>query len=342
LDSIGLLERIGSMGRFLPILALLALAGCGGAERESSPPSPSVRPVLYLAGDGELTVVDVDAARAEVHELSVLAPGDPLYRIVLRGDELVLYGGDTYVLDADLRSNPRKLGASWFFIPSAKPDRVWLAVLDESSPATVRALAAVREVSVGGRVTFPDVHPPGGRYPVAAVGEDLVFEDREGGLELWSPATGELTRRLPGASRGPTQGDLLAWCEGEGMVLHVLDVRSGRDREFVPPQGLVAFDCWSGAFSPDGSSLALAASAGGDEADRSLVLVDVADGAARPVAGSSVHPDYVFLAWSGAGDRVFVSGGSDDDRHLLQYRLGDPEAVPLPVEVRDFYGMAAR
>jgi len=324
-------------------LVLFALAGCGGTEQDPSSAGPSREPTLvYLAGDGRLTVVDVDAGRAVLHELAVLAPGDPLYRIVLRGNKLVVYGGDTYVLDPDLRTPPRKLGGSWFFIPSAKSDRVWLAVLDRTSPATVRALATLREVTVDGRVTFPAVHPPGGRWPVVAVGEELVFEDRDGGLELWSPRTGEFTRRLPGAARGPAQGDLLAWCEGEGLVLHVLNVRSGRDQTFAPPQGFVAFDCWNGAFSPDGETLAVPARAGGYEARRSLTLVDLAAGVARKVDGSAVHPDYVFVAWSSEGDRVVLSGGPDDDRHLLQYRLGEPRAVPLPVEVRDFYGMAAR
>lgn len=342
------------MGRLKPAsfvlsLVLLAFAGCDGAERES--PASSVgsphEPTLFLAGDGELTVVDVDARRAEVRPLPELAPGDPPYRIVRRGNELVLWGGtralagDTYVLDPDLRSPPRKLGDSWFFIPSAKPDRVWLAVRDPTSPETVHAPAALREVSVDGRVTFPDVSLPGGRYPLAAVGDDLVFEDGRGGLELWNPGTDEFTRRLPGASLGPSHGDLLAWCEREGRFLHVTDVGSGRDQTVAPPQGFVAFDCWSGAFSPDGMSLAVPARAGGHEADRSLALVDLASGAVRAVEGSTVDPVYIFVAWSSGGDRVFVSGARGDEWRLLQYRLGEPRAVPLPVEVRDHYGMAA-
>lgn len=326
-------------------VALVALAGCGGDMEPDSPGTSSSREprLVFLAGDRRLTVVDVDAGRAEVHELGVLAPGDPLYRIVLRGDELVVYGGDTYVLDPELRSRPRKLGDSWFFIPSAETDRVWLAVLDPTSPETVRALATVREVSVEGRVTFPDVHPPGGRWPVAAVGNELVFEDhREGALELWNPSTREFTRRLSGASRGPGQGDLLAWCEREGLVLHVLDVRGGRDRTFAPPQGFTAFDCWAGAFSPDSTLLAVPARGDGFDSERSLALVDLEVGVASIVPESSVGPVYGFVAWSSVGDRVFFSGGSDGDRQLIEYRLGEPRAVPLGVEVRDFYGMAAR
>jgi hypothetical protein len=320
-------------------VALLALVGCGGSEAES----PSAGATLFLAGDGVLTVVDVDAERAEVHPLAELAPGDPSHRIVRRGDELVLWGYDTYVVDADLSTRPRKLGDSWFFVPSAQPDRVWLAYLDPESPETVRALAGVSEVSVDGRVTVPLVQPPQGRWPVAAVGDDLVFESRRGGLELWNPTARAFTGRLPGAALGPSQGDLLAWCRDEGRTLHVTDARAGSDRPVTPPEGFAAFDCASGAFSPDGATLALPVTRSVElGVSRSLALVDVEEGVATAVPGSTVQPDYVFVAWSQGSDRVFLSGGPADDRQLLEYRPGEPGARRVPVDVGDFYGMAAR
>src|SRR6266540_4929549 len=55
------------MGRFpwivlLAVIALLVAAGCGGTERDlPSVGSPAEPTLLFLAGDGELTVVDVDA-----------------------------------------------------------------------------------------------------------------------------------------------------------------------------------------------------------------------------------------------------------------------------------------
>lgn len=339
-------DRSASAGRSCdvrPVLlmwvALLALVGCGGSEADA----PSVSATMFLAGDGVLTVVDVDTARAEVRPLATLTPGDPPHRIVRRGSGLVLWGGDTYVLDDDLRAPPRKLGDSWFFVPSAKPDRVWLAHLDPESPETVRALAAVSEVSVDGRVTVPRVPPPQGRWPVAAVGDDLVFESRRGGLELWSPTARAYTGRLPEAALGPSQGDLLAWCRDEGRTLHVTDVRMESDRAIAPPDGFAAFDCASGAFSPDGQSLAVPVVRSLEHGvSRSLAFVDVEEGVATAVQGSTVHPDYVFVAWPEGGDRVFLSGGPADDRQLLQYRVGEPRAVRVPVDVRDFYGMAAR
>jgi hypothetical protein len=318
--------------------ALLFFAACGGDDDSPGETAPAK---LFLAGDGELTVVDVDAGSAERHRLAELAPGDPPHRIVRRGEKLVFYGGETYVLDPHLRSPPRKLGESWFFIPGAKPDRVWLAQLDPSSPETVRALAGVREVSVDGRVTIPSVRPPRGRWPVAAAGDVLVFEDRSGGLELWSTATREITRRLAGALLGPSQGDLLAWCAHEGRTLQVTNVRTGSDRAIEPPEDFSAFDCSSGAFSPDGTTLAIPVLIAGFEAGRLLALVDVESGTAEAVDASGVAAGYVYVAWSSAGDRVFLSGGSGGARELLQYRLGDPEAVRIPAEVGEFYGLAA-
>jgi hypothetical protein len=318
--------------------ALLAVAGCAG-ERDPGPPEPAR---LFLAGDGELTVVDVDAARVEVHELPVLAPGDPLYRIVLRGDKLVVFGFDTYVLDPERPTSPRKLGDSWYFVPSSEPDRVWLTALDRSSPETRRAIATVREMSVDGDLTFPPVPPPRGEGPLTAVGGSLVFGDRRGGLELWSPTTGEHVLRLPDAYLGPVHGDLLTWCEAESGLLHVNDVGSGDERTIHPPKGFAGFDCWSGAFSPDGRRLAVAVTrTDAPDPPRSLALVDVADREASAIDGSSVHPHYGFVAWSRDGERVFMSGGRPAERRLLEYRLGGPTAVEIPVRVGPFYGMAA-
>jgi hypothetical protein len=212
------------------------------------------------------SVVDVGARTSERLEFPQLRPGDPPYRIVRRANRLVLYGGDTYALDLDLRS-PEKLGQSWFFIPSSKPDRVWLARLDPESPETVRALESVREVTVEGRVTVPEVVPLGGRWPVGAVDDALVFESKPGGLEAWDPRTGEVTRRLPGAAMGTTHGAPLAWCDASYETLHVTDVLTGEARAIAPPEGFVAFDCWSGAFSPDSTLLAVPVT-GGDEVSR--------------------------------------------------------------------------
>ena len=63
---------------------------------------------LFLAGEGELAVVDVDTESTRVLQVDQLAAGDPPYRIVRRGNELVFYGGDTYAVDLAARDDTEK------------------------------------------------------------------------------------------------------------------------------------------------------------------------------------------------------------------------------------------
>jgi hypothetical protein len=208
----------------------------------------------------------------------------------------------------------------------------------------VRALEAVREVTVDGRVTVPDLAPPGGRWPVAAVDDALVFERRSGGLEVWDPATRKVKQVLQGEAPGAGHGNRLPWCSRDYRTLHVTDVRTGEELAVRAPAGFVAFDCWSAAFSPDGDVLAVPVAAGpGSHAERALALVDLERGVAKVVAGSSVDPGYVFVAWASSGVSVFISGGERfAQRTLVEYRLGAEHAATLPVRVGDFYAMAAR
>ena len=304
-------------------------------------PQPTL---LYLAGDGELTVVDVAARSSRTLKLPQLSPGDPPYRILRAGDKLVLYGRNAvYTVDLQLRSEPRKLAEAWFFIPAAEPDRLSLAILDPKSPETVRALTSVREVAVDGRVTVPGVPPPGGRWPVAAVDDALVLEGRAGGLEVWDRTTRKVTRVLPGEAAGAGHGNRLPWCSHDYGKLHVTDVRTGDELAVAALAGFATFDCWSAAFSPDGSLLAVPVAERRDyEAHRALALIDLERGVAKVVQGSWVESGYVFVAWASSGESVFISGGKRLERRtLVQYQVGAERAVALPVRVGDFYGMAA-
>jgi hypothetical protein len=206
----------------------------------------------------------------------------------------------------------------------------------------VRALAGLREVTVDGRVTVPEVRSPSGKWPLGAVGDALVFETNSGGLEVWDPRTGSVTRRLPGAVMGTAQGSLLASCDAAYETLQIVDVNTGEARVIAPPSGFDSFLCWSGAFSPNGTLLALPATAGSDlETPRTLVLVDAEQGTATAVEGSRVAPGYVHVAWAASGQSVFMGGGERYERQIVEYRLGDGRAVTLSVDVADFYGMAA-
>jgi hypothetical protein len=324
------------------------------------PPAATSEPVsrpgevrLFLAGDQELWVVDVAGGSVRHQSLPQLPPGDPPYRIVRRGDKLVLWSDQTLTLDpSSSAAQPRTLVRdSWIFIPSAAPDRIWVGILDPKSPETERRLAAVREVAVDGRVTVDDVRPPEGRWPVAATSSALVFQSHGSGpggrdqLELWNPLTGKLLRRLPGEFPVASHGDLLAWCRQSCARLHVTNVATGKGIQVRPPAGAFEFAPYQGVFSPDGKLLAVPVRS--DPAPTTqdpkwrLALVDVEEGTATLVQGPTLQ-GYVFVDWSPAGTTVFITGGDRfKERTIFEYRLGTASARRLPVTVGDFYGMAA-
>jgi hypothetical protein len=335
--------------RYVVAVLILALAGCGrdGAPQPagSSPPSPR----LFLAGDGELWVVDADAERARRIALPQLSPGDPPHRIVRRGGRLVLWGYDTLVLDGRAADRPPRtlVAGSWFFMPSVHPDRVWVALLDRDSPETVRALRAVREITADGTVTVRDVRPPGGRWPHGAVEDGLLFPSRDGRrVDVWSPQRRTVVRRLPVAdagSIGPAHGNLLADCADRRCgALRLTDVRTG-DRRVIDAPGDLAFEPWTASFSPSGDVLAIPVRGrGGRPTPRRLALVDVARGDIRLVPGSEAPPGYTFVAWSAAGDHVFLTGGQwTRDRVIVGYRVGAARAERIDVAVGPFYDAAA-
>jgi hypothetical protein len=332
--------------RYLALAMLLAiLAVAWGAERGSIGRRAAPQPAeLVLAGDGELWVVDVATGRTRHRVVEELAPGDPPHRVVRRGDRFVLLGrGGTYTMrDADAPLE-RLAAKTWFFIPSATEDRVWLAFLERDQPATSARLAAIREVTADGRVTVPDAAPPGGAWPLSAVQSGIVYEDH-GALVVWDPATRAEVRRLTSGIPGPGHGDVLVTAVPDDCGDLVLtDIGTGHADRVAP---VVAGGCWGifdAAFSPDGSKLAIAFGRASAHVATRLVLIDVASATARSIPGSEVPDGYVFVDWSAAGDQVFITGGERfKARRIVAYRLGDEAARPLAVDVGDFYDMAAR
>ena len=243
---------------------------------------------VYLSTDDRLTVVDIDSAKATVHRVPELAPGDPSYRLIRRGEWLVFYGQTDagpaiFAVEPDTPTEPGLIGEAWFFIPGATNDTIWLALLDESSPDTVRALASIREVAVDGTVVTSDVVPPDGRWPTAAVEEGLLFQGDEE-LELWDPRTGRFIDSFPGPFPVATWRNRLVTCQ-QCDQLHLIDLEAGTDRVVELPLGVATVDGYGGTFSDDGR---YAAVIGYDTEspinpnDISVVLVDFDTGTVTP------------------------------------------------------------
>lgn len=322
--------------RYVPLLLLLlALAGCGSETAGAG----SLR--LFLAGDGELWVVDPAEAHARHIAMPELGPGDPPYRVVARRDRLVLYGGTTIAVDERLGAR-RPLGEEGsFFIPATQPDRVWIVELEPGPRAFVQA---VREITVDGTVTVPDARPPRGEWPLAAVDDGLLIARPDGGLDLWDPEAGEVVRRLdvdPGGFAA-TGRNLIASCDEPCKALRLTDAGTGTSRTLAAPDGS-AFEPWAAAFSPDGTRLGIAVRGpGGMAAPRELALIDVDERDVDVVRESVVPGGYTFVVWSPSGDGVFITGGERfHPRTLVGYRLGNWRAHTIDVQLGDFYGAAA-
>jgi len=311
------------------LLAVLAVLGCGS-------PRPRPSGTVYLAdvAPGRVTVVDVARGRITTRRLRELAPGDPPYMIAVAGGRLVVFGHDhTYAFGPALREPARDLGESWFYVPSAVPGRVWLALLDSRSPATARGLRGVREVTVSGRLTVARSRRPPS-WPLAALRSGLVLQRDT--LELWDPATGMINRRLPGVFPVAARDWRLVSCATGCAVLYVTDTRSGARRTIRPGRGFRFVESYDGAFSQDGTHVAVPATARGG-ASR-VALVDLTAATARVLDGPPLAGDYPLMAWSSSGWLFYNAGRG----RLAAYRPGRPGAALLPVRVARFVDLAAR
>jgi WD40 repeat protein len=248
------------------------------------------------------------------------------------------------VLDpaSDFASRPLVPDGGGLFLPSAEDDRVWVEIVNADGPSSGEGSRSIREMTIDGDVTVPDVVLPGGFFPLASVGRYLAFQGLDGsGLSVWDPRTGEFVDHLEGQFPLASRGDVLAWCQGDCEAVHITDFATGDDTVVVCPGGTFGFEEYEGAFSPDGRTLALALRIDfGRDSRRALTLVDVETGYLDVVDDTNVEPGYVYVDWSPSGESVFITGGSDE-RHLIEYRPSDGEARTIPVEVGDFYGMAA-
>jgi hypothetical protein len=303
--------------RYVALVVVLLVAGCGAERPEAAGPR------LYLAGNGELWVVDVAHQRVRHLERPLLDVGDPPHRILARGRRLVM--GSAY-------------GDTAFFLPSQHRDRVW--VVDIGGRDIVRA---VREVTVDGVTTAHASVPPRHRWPLAAVDDGLLLASRAG-LELWDPLSGRVERTLPvdPGTLGPTSGDTVVTCTEPGChALQLTDAHTGARRAVHAPRSFT-FEPWGAAFSPDGKLLGVPIRIVAD-GPRQLALVDVASGRVAIVPRSSVSPGYTLVAWSASGDDVFLTGGGAyaTPRVLVGYRRGAPGAQPIHVKLGDFYDIAA-
>ena len=322
------------------------LSGCGADSDAGGTEERSA--TLYLAGDGELWVVDVAEESARHVAIRELVPGDPPHRIAVRGERLVLWGYDTLATSADHPGREVEPIAkdSWIWIPSDNPEAVWVGYLDDERPNRARGLGELREIEADGTVLTQSVKPLDGAWPYAALSDGLLFTP-SGPVVLMDPVSGRVIRSIPWrkiGDMGPVHGNLLASAPHPGRRMVLTDFATGEQRRLAAPHGY-SFDVWAAEFAPDGRSLAVPAHASdrGTGSQYRLALVSLNDCEVSLSRESEVPGGYVLVAWSAAGDQVFMTGGERfEKRVVVAYDLGADNARRVDVRVGDFYDIAAR
>lgn len=172
---------------------------------------------------------------------------------------------------------------------------------------------------------------------MAALDTGLVLQAES--LELWDPVTGRIVRALPGLFPVAARGSLLVSCGHPGCpVLYVTDTRGPiptGTRAIKPGPGFRFEESYDGAFSPDGSEVAVPA-ATPDGAQR-VALVELGTGIARLVAGARLGVNQQ-MAWSASGWLFFDAGAG----RIAAYHLAGGPARLLPERVGPFTRMVAR
>jgi hypothetical protein len=175
----------------------------------------------------------------------------------------------------------------------------------------------------------------------------LLFQTTHS-LRLWDPRTQSFTRRLPGLIPVDTHNNLVASCDEPCRRFELTDVGTGKTTRVSPPVGYAFQAGYDGAFSPDGSLLALPIVPKREaerhrnkpqfEARWSMALVNVSRGTSSIIEGSRLDPIYHAMSWSASGRRLFF--GAADGR-IMAYRLGSRRATNFAHVRGPIYQMAA-
>jgi hypothetical protein len=357
------------VGRYVAtILALLAvvIAGCGGEATDPGKPARSGT-TLFLDGPaagGTDRLVALDVRTGRSHTLPVGAGDEDAYSdsLVATGGKLVISSvGHTNAYDPNGPAGNRQeeIGGGWLIVPSATDGRVWLALRDHRNKSRAvwpdLKMREAREETVGGRLIQIARAPgidwwPGGigNFPEGAVKAGLVFATDEG-LRIWSPKKQKVTARVRG--RTPllvdTHDNLVAWSPASGRKFPISNARTGKTTRVKPPAGSSFQAGYDGAFSPDGSLLALPVvptqdlRPTGDPRDGarwSMALVNVESSTAVVIKGSTLDSDYHRMTWSPSGSQLVFSAGRG---RIMAYRRGAPRARNVARVHGTIYAMAA-
>jgi len=228
---------------------------------------------------------------------------------------------------ADGGRSVARVGTANLVAPAASAGAIWLTSYRLGANVTTAA-GTTREADPGGALTGPVTLPPG--YAVDQ-GTDrgllLAPVGPQPGATvswLWDPSSQHISKSFAQVlAASPTE---IAWTSGcdPKCTVQALDLATGRQRVVTLPAG---HSPSSGAFSPDGSLLALQVSFGdtGDGGDLAMQLevASVTSGQLTAVPGTWVSSDaLVSFGWPAGGDNLVAEFDFTTKEQLASWHPG--------------------
>jgi hypothetical protein len=215
--------------------------------------------------------------------------------------------------------------------PASNPADIWL-----SQPYETPAQA--QEFNFEQKPVGAPVPLPSGAIVLGELGQDLILQSAQPSalLELWDPSTQTVVESLGHYDQLARSSTSVAWTSGS--VLNIAKADGGIVHE---PSGPVGDWSTALAFSPDGSTLAIAwsPSPGSQQSVsrkpidelRSLSLLNTSSGQTSTVPDSqgTVGP----ISWTSDGTRTFFAQSSADSASvgISTYRIGDAHSKRLAI-----------
>jgi hypothetical protein len=323
-------------------------AGHGAGVPAPIPRSVDTTVLMWPAGFGQccgpVAVDNLSTGRLAQSQEPAISAGDYQPLLAQVGRWLVYVGNGTTAIRDDLSGNPRVLGLTPFFAPSAEPGHVWLLRILNGMQKQIQAW----QVPVTGGAPSPLVTlPAGASLPVIRGTDAGLLLQVSQGLALWNPGskprslpyspsggisdgfdatsrfvaygtgcTGQVT--APGAAYEPNTG--YDTCK----MLRILDVVTGQLISFAAPPGTAGwvpngFNLVSALSPGDRMIAAYAAMRPQGQGRVRLYLMPITSPSGQPRAVPS-SAAYLFArtAWSAKGSWLLYQGPGG---HLWAYQV---------------------
>jgi len=299
-------------------------------------------PAGFGACCGPVAIDNLSTGRLAQSQEPAISVGDYQPLLTRVGRWLVYVGDGATAIRDDLSGNPRVLGPTRFFAPSAIPGHVWLFRARHGPQGPIQAW----QVPVAGGAPSPPVTLPAGAHLLRGTDAGLLLQIPHG-LALWNP--GRKPRLLPysppgGISDGfDATARLVAYgtgCTSQATApsasyepnagyyactkLRIIDVVTGQLTSFAAPPGTAGwvpngFNLVS-AISPAGQTVAAYAALRPQGQGRvRLYLMRMAGPSTRaiPVPSSAAYL-FARTAWSANGTWLLYQGPAG---HLWAYQV---------------------